>query len=102
MTYLRRQRNSYNLFTTQHEKEVGGHHHDLAAISLGKTRYPMCRSLGEPHGQSWQARKISPQWDSIPPSAVSRYINCAIPNTQNVEGSFKISHNLHSSLAKEN
>jgi hypothetical protein len=39
---------------------VGGQHHTLAALPLGKTRYPLYRRMGGP--QSWSARvqKIAP------------------------------------------
>jgi len=34
--------------------------HALAALPLGKTRYPLYRRLGEPQGRSGRVRKISP------------------------------------------
>jgi hypothetical protein len=39
---------------------VGGQHHTLATLPLGKTRYPLYRRLGGPQGWSGQLRKISP------------------------------------------
>ena len=39
---------------------VGGQHHAPAALSPGKTRYPLHRRLGGPQGQSERVRKISP------------------------------------------
>ena len=48
----------------------------------GKTRYPLCRRLGEPQGRSGRVRKISPL-PGFDPGAVqpitSRYTDCAIP-----------------------
>jgi hypothetical protein len=38
---------------------VGGQRHVLAALPLGKTWYPLYRSLGRPQGQSGWAQKIS-------------------------------------------
>ena len=39
---------------------VGGQRHAPAALSPGKTRYPLYRRLGGPQGRSGQVRKISP------------------------------------------
>jgi hypothetical protein len=39
---------------------VGGQRHTPAALSPGKTRYPLHRRLGRPHGRSGQVQKISP------------------------------------------
>jgi hypothetical protein len=39
---------------------VGGQRHAPAALPLGKTRYPLYRRLGGPHGRSGRVRKISP------------------------------------------
>jgi hypothetical protein len=39
---------------------VGGQRHAPAAITPGKTRYPLYRRLGGPQGRSRQVRKISP------------------------------------------
>ena len=38
---------------------VGGQHHAPAALPPGKTRYPLYRRLGGPHGRSGRVRKIS-------------------------------------------
>jgi hypothetical protein len=37
--------------------EVGDQHHAPAALSPGKTRYPLCRRLGGPQGRSGRVRK---------------------------------------------
>jgi len=39
---------------------VGGQRHAPAALSLGKTRYPLYMSLGGPQGWSARVRKILP------------------------------------------
>jgi hypothetical protein len=39
---------------------VGGQRHAPAELPLEKTRYPLYRKLGGPHGRSGQVRKISP------------------------------------------
>ena len=39
---------------------VGGQRHALAALPCGKTRNPLYRRLGEPHGRSRRVWKISP------------------------------------------
>ena len=39
---------------------VDGQCHAVAALSLGKTRYPLCRRLGGPHGQSGLVQKVLP------------------------------------------
>ena len=63
--------------------EVGGQHQAPAALTLGKTRYPLYRRLGRPQGRSGLVRKISPppppEFDprTIQPVA-SRYTDCAI------------------------
>jgi len=60
---------------------VGGQRHDPAALPQGKTRYPLCRRLGESQGRSGWARKVSspPGSDlrSVQPVA-GRYTACAI------------------------
>ena len=38
----------------------GGQRHALAALTPGKTRYPLYRRLGEPQSPSGRVRKISP------------------------------------------
>ena len=60
---------------------VGGRH-TPAALSPGKTCYPLYRRLGGPQGQSGQVRKISPPPKFNPRTAepaASRYTNWAIP-----------------------
>ena len=39
---------------------VGGQHHTPAALTPGKTQYPLYRRLGGPQGRSGHVRKISP------------------------------------------
>ena len=39
---------------------MGGKRHAPAALSLGKTRYPLYRRLDEPQDPSGLVRKISP------------------------------------------
>ena len=61
---------------------VGGHRHAPAALSPGKTRYPLYRRLGGPQGRSGQMRKISfpPGFDpqTVHP-VTSCYTDWAIP-----------------------
>jgi len=40
---------------------VGGQHHTPAALPPGKTRYPLYRTLGGPHGRYGRVQKTSPQ-----------------------------------------
>ena len=40
--------------------EVGGQRHAPAALTPGKTRYPLYTRLGGPQGRFGQLRKISP------------------------------------------
>jgi hypothetical protein len=47
-------------FANRHWKQVGGKHHAPAALSPGKTRYPLYRRLGEAQDRSGQMRKVSP------------------------------------------
>ena len=60
---------------------VGGQHHVPTAFPLGKTRYPLYRSLGGPQGRSGQVRKISPpprfNLRTVQP-VVSRYTDYAV------------------------
>jgi len=61
---------------------VGGQRHAPAALPPWKTRYPLYRRLGGPHGRSGQVRKISPPtgfdlW-TVQPIA-SHYTDWAIP-----------------------
>jgi hypothetical protein len=45
---------------------VGGQHHALAALPLGKTRYPLYRRLGGPPGSVWTgAENIAPPHTGI-------------------------------------
>jgi hypothetical protein len=39
---------------------VDGQHHAPAALPPGKTRYPLYRRMGGPHGLSGRVRKIAP------------------------------------------
>jgi hypothetical protein len=53
-----------------------GHHHAPAALSKGKTRYPLYRRLGGPQGRSGQVQKILPALGFDPQTVqpvVSRY-----------------------------
>ena len=60
---------------------VGGQRHAPAALSPGKTRYPLYKRLGGPQGRSGRVRKISPppgfDLRTVQPVA-SRYIDWAI------------------------
>jgi hypothetical protein len=71
----------YTLLTSA-LKGVGGQHHAPAALSPGKTRYPLHRRLGGPQGRSGRVRKISPL-SGLDPRTVqpvtSRYTDWAIP-----------------------
>ena len=60
---------------------VGGQPHVLAALPLGKTRYPLCRRLGGLQGRCGWLRKILPSsefnlWHVQP--VVSCYTSYAI------------------------
>ena len=54
---------------------VGGQRHAPAALSPGKTRYPLYRRPGGPQGRSVEVRKISPPtgFDDRPVSSESLY-----------------------------
>ena len=57
---------------------VGGQRHAPATLPPGKNRYPLCRSLGGPHGQSGRVWKISPTPGFDPRTVqpvASRYTN---------------------------
>ena len=60
---------------------VGGQHHALTALPLGKNQYPLYRRLARPQGRSGRVRKISTPrgFDrrNVQPVA-SRYTNYAI------------------------
>jgi len=61
---------------------VGGQRHAPAALPPGKTRYPLYRRLGGPHGRSGQVRKISPPPGFDPQTVqpvASRYNDWAMP-----------------------
>ena len=64
-----------------------GGRHAPAALSPGKTRYPLHRRLGGPHGRSGRVRKISlPPWFdplTVQPAA-SRCTACVIPAQSNI------------------
>jgi hypothetical protein len=61
---------------------VGDQRYALAALSLGKTNYVLCRRLDGPQGRYGQVRKISqpPEFDTrtVKPVA-SRWADYAIP-----------------------
>jgi hypothetical protein len=62
---------------------VGGQRDAPAALPPGKTRHPLYRRLGGPHGRPGRVRKISPlpEFDprTVQPVA-SHYTDSAIPN----------------------
>ena len=51
---------SYTLSLTSAVDGMGGQRHAPAALSPGKTRYPLYRRLGGLQDRSGRARKISP------------------------------------------
>jgi len=60
---------------------VGGQRHEPAALPQGKTRYPLCRRVGESQGRSGRVRKVSSPPASDPRSmqpVAGRYTDCAI------------------------
>jgi hypothetical protein len=60
---------------------VGGQLHSLAALSPGKTQYPLYRSLSGPQGRSGRVRKILPSPGFSPQTVqpvLSRYTDYAI------------------------
>jgi hypothetical protein len=60
----------------------GGQRHALAAVSQGKTRYPLYRGLGGPQSRSGRVRKFSPPPEFDPRTVqpvASLYIDRAIP-----------------------
>jgi hypothetical protein len=62
---------------------MDGQLHAPAALSPGKTRYPLYRRLGGPQGRSGRVRKISPPPGFDPRNfqpLASRYTDCAIPS----------------------
>ena len=61
---------------------VGGQHHTLAALPLGRTWYHLCRKLGGPQGRSGLVLKILPSLGFDPQTfqpIASRYTNYVIP-----------------------
>ena len=61
---------------------VGGQRHAPAALTSGKTWYPLYRKLGGPQGRSGRVRKISPPPGFDPRTVqpvASRYTDWAIP-----------------------
>ena len=68
---------------------MDGQRHAPAALPPGKTRYPLYRRLGGPHGRSGRVGKISglPEFDprTVQPVA-SRYTDWAIPAHQQQPG----------------
>ena len=71
-------RYSSTLSLTSALNGVGGQRHAPAALSPGKTRYPLYRRLGGPQGRSGQVRKISPPPEFDPRTfqpVASRYID---------------------------
>jgi len=61
---------------------VGGQRRAPAALTPGKTRYPLYRRLGGPQDRSGWVRKISSPLGFDPRTVqpvASRYIDCAIP-----------------------
>ena len=61
---------------------VGGQRHVPAALTPGKTRYPMYRRLCGPQGRFERMRKISPPPGFDPQTVqpvASRYTDWAIP-----------------------
>jgi hypothetical protein len=61
---------------------VGGQHHALAALPLGKTWYPLYRRLGGPQGWSGHVQKILSPLGFDPQTVqpiVSRYTDCELP-----------------------
>jgi len=63
---------------------VGGYRHAPAVLPSGKTRYPMCRRLGETQGRSGRVRKPRPPQGFDPRTVqpiASRYTGYAMPET---------------------
>ena len=61
---------------------MGGQRHALAALTPGRTRYPLYRRLGGPQGRSGRVRRISPSSGFDPRSiqlVASRYTEYTIP-----------------------
>ena len=74
------QRYSSTLFQTSALEGGEGSASRLGStLPPGKTRYPLYRRLGGPHGRSGQVRKISPHRDSIPGPSSTQAV--AIPTT---------------------
>jgi hypothetical protein len=58
--------------TTTGLDEVGGQRLAPAALPPGKTRYPLYKRLGGPHGRSERVRKISPSTGIRSPDRLAR------------------------------
>ena len=62
---------------------VGGQRHTQAALPPEKTRYPLCRRLGEPPGGEWTGAENLPHPPGFDPRTVqpvtSLYTDFAIP-----------------------
>jgi hypothetical protein len=59
-----------------------GQRHASAAVTPGKTRYPLYARMGGPEGRSGRVQKISPPLEFDPQTVhpvTSRYTNYAIP-----------------------
>ena len=73
---------SSTLLSTSALDRVDGQRHAPAALHPGKTRYPLYRRLGGPHGRSGRMWKnlSTPGFDprTVQPLA-NRYTDCAIP-----------------------
>jgi hypothetical protein len=83
---------------------VGGQHHAPAALTPGKTRYPLYRRQGGSQGRSGRVRKIAPSPPGFDPRTVqpSRYTDWATRPTVQVWRSSKFQvfvHVLHSCIA---
>jgi hypothetical protein len=65
----REQKYTSTLTLTSALDGVGGQRHTPAALSPGKTRYPLYRRLGGPHGRSGGCGIFRHHWDLIPGSS---------------------------------
>ena len=75
---------------------MGGQRHALAALPLGKTRYPLYRRLGGPQGRSGWVQKISspPGLDPLTVQSVaSCYTGCyPCPSTKDIHTRNECTH----------
>jgi len=72
---------SSTLPSTSALEGVGGQRHVPAALSLGKTRYPLYKEAGWAPGTVWMEAGNSPHRGSIPgtvQTVASHYTDCAI------------------------